>query len=83
MSSLKAGDEAVKQLLIVIEAHHDAGERTDHGLRPSWSGGRVTEGATGSLIQNQGRCNWLGDHSVGRVGGGTNHLVRPDVATLD
>jgi hypothetical protein len=50
ISSLQAGDEAVKTALDqLIEAHHDAAARTDHGHMQSGAESRQ-EGAPGALV---------------------------------
>lgn len=81
ISSLKAGDEAVKAALDqLIEAHHDAGGRTDHGHSQAGEAAR-DEGATGSLIQTQDVVV-AGDTSVGVSATDPITLIRPDFATI-
>jgi hypothetical protein len=81
ISSLEAGDEAVKSTLDqLIEAHHEAAAHPTHGHN---EGGEATraEGASGTLPQTQDVVI-PGDSSVGLPATDPVLNLRPDVATI-
>jgi len=81
ISSLQAGDEAVKSTLDqLIEAHHEAAAHATHGHN---EGGEATraEGAGGTLPQTQDVVI-PGDSSVGLPASDPVLNLRPDVATI-
>lgn len=81
ISSLSAGDEAVKNALDqLIEAHHDAGNRVDHGHTEGGDSSR-DEGAAGSLVQTTDVVV-EGDQSLGTAASEPVLQVRPDVMTI-
>lgn len=81
IASLQAGDEAVKAALDqLIDAHHDASPRLDHGHTQPGDASR-DEGATGSLMQTQ-HVVIDGDASQGPPGSDPVLQIRPDVATI-
>jgi hypothetical protein len=81
ISSLQAGDEAVKAALDqLIEAHHDAAPHIDHGHTQAGDAAR-DEGAPGSLIQTQDVVI-EGASSVGKPAVEPVLNLRPDVATI-
>lgn len=81
ISSLSAGDEAVKNALDqLIEAHHDAAGRVDHGHKEAGDSSR-DEGAAGGLVQTVDVVV-EGDDSVGAPASGPVLQLRPDVATI-
>jgi hypothetical protein len=81
ISSLEAGDEAVKSALDqLIESHHDAAEHIDHGHTQSGAESRQ-EGAGGMLEQSQ-ESVVLGNSDVGVPGSEPVLNLRPDVATI-
>ncbi|MCI0540779.1 MAG: hypothetical protein L0Z50_36735 [Verrucomicrobiales bacterium] len=81
ISSLQAGDEAVKAALDqLIEAHHDAGAHTHHGQTQTGAESRQ-EGATGGLVQSQDVV-LAGDATVGTEGSEPVLNLRPDIAAI-
>jgi hypothetical protein len=81
ISSLQAGDEAVKAALDqLIEEHHDAALHIDHGRTQAGDASRK-EGAPGSLVQAQDAVT-VADPSAGPAGSEPVLTVRPDLATL-
>lgn len=81
ISSLQAGDEAVKAALDqLIEAHHDAAAHTDHGHTQTGAESRQ-EGAAGALVQSQDVV-LTGDADVGVDGSEPVLNIRPDIATI-
>jgi hypothetical protein len=81
ISSLEAGDEAVKAALDqLIEAHHDAAIHPTHGHTEGGEANRM-DGATGSLVQTQDVVV-AGDSSVGVPASDPVLNMRPDVATI-
>lgn len=81
ISSLQAGDEAVKAALDqLIEAHHDAAAHITHGQS---EGGEATraEGAAGTLLQTEDVV-FEGDSSKGVAASEPIIYLRPDVATI-
>lgn len=81
ISSLQAGDEAVKAALDqLIEAHHDAATHTDHGHMQSGAESRQ-EGAAGALVQTQDVV-LTADADVGTLGSEPVLNLRPDIATI-
>lgn len=81
ISSLQAGDEAVKAALDqLIEAHHDAAAHTDHGHSQTGVETRQ-EGAAGALVQRQDIV-LTADPKVGVEGSEPVLIVRPDIATI-
>jgi hypothetical protein len=81
ISSLQAGDEAVKAALDqLIEAHHDLASHIHHGHTQP---GEVTrdDETSGTLMQSQDVVI-EGDSSVGVLAAEPVLLVRPDVATI-
>lgn len=81
ISSLQAGDEAVKAALDqLIEAHHDAAAHTGHGHTQTGAESRQ-EGAAGALVQTQ-HVVLTGDSDVGVPGSEPVLNIRPDVATI-
>lgn len=81
ISSLEAGDEAVKMTLDqLIESHHEAASHPTHGHYQGGDASRA-EGLTGSLTQTQDVVI-LGDSSVGIAASDPVLNMRPDVATI-
>jgi hypothetical protein len=81
ISSLQAGDEAVKAALDqLIEAHHDAAVHTDHGHTQTGAEARQ-EGAAGNLVQTQ-PVVLTGASDLGVEGSEPLLAIRPDVATV-
>jgi len=81
ISSLQAGDEAVKAALDqLIEAHHEAATHVDHGHSQAGQASRQ-EGIPGDLVQTQDVVI-EGDPSVGVAGSEPVLLMRPDIATI-
>lgn len=81
ISSLQAGDEAVKAALDqLIEAHHDAAQHVGHGHTQAGDAAR-DEGAPGSLIQTRDVVI-EGDQSTGKPATEPVLNLRPDVATI-
>lgn len=81
ISSLSAGDEAVKSALDqLIEAHHDAGGRVDHGHTEAGDSSR-DEGAAGGLVQTVDVVV-EGDNTLGLPASGPVLQLRPDVTTI-
>jgi len=81
ISSLQAGDEAVKNTLDqLIEAHHDAASHTDHGHVQAGDAAR-DEGVRGSLTQTQDVVT-IGEPTIGAVGTEPVLDLRPDIATI-
>ena len=81
LSSLQAGDEAVKATLDqLIEAHHDAAPHVDHGHNQAGKAAR-DEGASGSLIQTQ-EVVIESHENVGKPATEPVLNLRPDVATV-
>jgi hypothetical protein len=81
ISSLEAGDEAVKAALDqLIEAHHDAAIHPTHGHNEGGEASR-TDGANGTLVQTQDVVV-AGDSSVGVPASDPVLNMRPDVATI-
>ena len=81
ISSLEAGDEAVKAALDqLIEAHHDAAIHPTHGHNEGGEANRA-DGASGSLVQTQDVVV-AGDSSVGLPASDPTLNMRPDVATI-
>jgi len=81
ISSLQAGDEAVKAALDqLIEAHHDAAPNASPGES---QGGEVNraEGTGGGLVQTE-HVVVEGDSSVGVAASDPTLTMRPDVATV-
>lgn len=81
ISSLQAGDEAVKAALDqLIEAHHELASHVHHG---QWQAGEASrdEAAPGALIQTRDVIV-EGDKSIGTLGAEPVLLIRPDVATI-
>ncbi len=81
ISSLQAGDEAVKAALDqLIEAHHDAAVHLSHGhVQPG--GATREEGAGGTLTQTRDVVIEA-DSSVGTAASDPVLAVSPDVATM-
>lgn len=81
ISSLQAGDEAVKAALDqLIEAHHDAAARAAHGQTQGGEASRA-EGSTGTLQQSQDVVVEA-DSSVGVAASEPTLNMRPDVTAL-
>lgn len=81
ISSLQAGDEAVKAALDqLIEAHHEAAAHIDHGHDQPGESSR-DERAPGSLIQSVDVVI-DGDSTVGVATSEPTLELRPDVATI-
>jgi hypothetical protein len=81
ISSLQAGDEAVKAALDqLIEAHHDSASHTDHGHTQTGAESRQ-EGAAGALVQTQDVVLAAGA-DVGVQGSEPVLNLRPDIATI-
>ena len=81
ISSLQAGDEAVKAALDqLIEAHHDAALHAVHGHSEGGDTSRQ-EGGAGSLTQSQDVVI-TGDSSVGTPATTPVLQIRPDIATV-
>jgi hypothetical protein len=81
ISSLQAGDEAVKAALDqLIEAHHDAAPHTGHGHTQAGEASR-DEGVAGSLTQTQDVIV-EGDTTIGAIGTEPVLHLRPDVVTI-
>ena len=80
ISSLQAGDEAVKAALDqLIEAHHEAAMHSTHGHAEAGEATRDENVATGSLEQS--KTVVLEGHT-GEVTSGPVLLLRPDVAAF-
>ncbi len=81
ISSLDAGDEAVKQALDqLIEAHHDAATHIDVGQKQAGDESRL-DGAPGSLVQSQPIVIEV-DQPVGQNASEPVLQLQPDVATI-
>jgi hypothetical protein len=81
ISSLQAGDEAVKAALDqLIEAHHEAASHFDHGHSQAGQVSRQ-DGVAGDLVQTQDVIV-EGDTSIGVAGSEPVLLMRPDIATI-
>src|SRR6266545_7924718 len=81
ISSLQAGDEAVKAALDqLIEEHHDAASHAGHGHIQAGDASRK-EGAAGSLIQTE-NVVIAADASVGTAASEPVLQLRPDIATV-
>ena len=81
ISSLQAGDEAVKAALDqLIEAHHDAASHVDHGHTQAGQASR-DESAPGSLIQSRAVVI-AADSSVGVSATEPVLQLLPDAATI-
>ena len=81
ISSLQAGDEAVKAALDqLIEAHHDSASHPSHGHSQAGAENRE-EGTGGTLTQTQDIVV-EGDSSVGVTGSDPVLVVAPDLATI-
>jgi hypothetical protein len=81
ISSLQAGDEAVKAALDqLIEAHHDSASRVDHGHMQPGETSR-DEGAQGSLVQTRDIVI-VEDPSVGTSAADPILRLQPDIATI-
>ncbi len=81
ISSLEAGDEAVKAALDqLIEEHHDAAMHTRHGHVQGGEASRA-EGVSGTLTQTQDVVV-VADSSVGVAATEPVLKLRPDVATI-
>lgn len=81
ISSLQAGDEAVKSALDqLIEAHHDAATHAIHGHGQPGEASR-DEGIGGTLIQTEDVIV-EGDASIGVLAPEPVLLVKPDLATI-
>lgn len=81
ISSLQAGDEAVKVALDqLIEAHHDAASHTDHGHMQTGAESRM-EGAAGALVLSQDVV-LTADTNVGVEGSEPLLNLRPDIAVI-
>lgn len=80
ISSLQAGDEAVKAALDqLIEAHHDMAAHVDHGHTQPGDASR--DSANGTLVQSRDVVV-EGDPSVGVPSNDPVLQIRPDVATV-
>jgi hypothetical protein len=81
ISSLQAGDEAVKAALDqLIEAHHDAASHASHGRTQAGDASR-DEGTGGTLLQTQDIVV-AGDSSIGVNSSGPVLNIAPDIATI-
>lgn len=81
ISSLEAGDEAVKATLDqLIESHHEAAAHVTHGRSEGGEASRA-EGVNGTLTQTQDVVV-SGDSSVGVPASDPVLNLRPDVATI-
>ncbi len=81
ISSLQAGDEAVKTALDqLIEAHHDAATHVHHGHTQAGAASRQ-EGVGGTLVQTEDVVV-EGDASLGLAATGPVLQLRPDIATI-
>lgn len=79
ISSLQAGDEAVKAALDqLIEAHHDAASHATHGHSEAGEASRQ-EGIGGTLTQTQA---FVVQSSDGEVASDPVLAIRPDIATI-
>lgn len=80
ISSLQAGDEAVKAALDqLIEAHHDSAAHSTHG---NVQGGESTREAAGGTLVLTEDVVVEGDSSLGVAGTEPTLCLRPDVATV-
>jgi hypothetical protein len=81
ISSLQAGDEAVKAALDqLIESHHDSASHASHGHGQPGAANRE-QGTSGTLIQTQDVVV-PGDSSLGKPGTDPVLHIMPDVATI-
>jgi hypothetical protein len=81
ISSLQAGDEAVKAALDqLIEAHHEAAPHASHGKIQGGEANRF-EGASGTLTQTE-EVVVKADSTVGVPGTEPTLNLRPDVTTI-
>jgi hypothetical protein len=81
ISSLQAGDEAVKAALDqLIESHHDTGTRTDPGQTQPGEEAR-RDGLGGPLVQSQSVV-LDGNASIGDPASDPVILLRPDIVTI-
>jgi hypothetical protein len=81
ISSLQAGDEAVKAALDqLIEAHHDSASHASHGHGQA-GGENREEGTSGTIVQTQDIVV-EGDSSVGATGSDPVLAISPDLATI-
>lgn len=81
ISSLQAGDEAVKAALDqLIEAHHDAAHRASHGTTQGGEASR-SEGGAGTLTQTE-HVVVKTDGAVGMPATEPTLTLRPDVTTI-
>ncbi|MBK9126361.1 MAG: hypothetical protein IPM13_00970 [Phycisphaerales bacterium] len=81
ISSLQAGDEAVKAALDqLIESHHELSSHVHHGQAQAGEASR-DEAAPGSLMQSSDVVV-EGDPSLGALGADPVLLMRPDVGTI-
>jgi len=81
ISSLQAGDEAVKAALDqLIEAHHEQASHVHHGQSQPGEASR-DEAAPGALVQSRDVVV-EGDSSIGALGTEPVLHLRPDVATI-
>lgn len=81
ISSLQAGDEAVKATLDqLIEAHHDAADHTDHGHVQGGAESRQ-QGEPGALSQTE-NVIVLGGSDLGTPSVTPVLNLRPDIATI-
>lgn len=81
ISSLQAGDEAVKAALDqLIEAHHDAADHTDHGHVQGGAESRQ-QGESGALSQTE-NVVVLGGSDLGTPSVEPVLNLRPDIATI-
>jgi len=81
ISSLQAGDEAVKAALDqLIDAHHDAAPHVQHGHTQAGDASRQ-EGGEGTLIQSQ-NVIVEGPASTGSLGTDPVLQLRPDFGTI-
>ncbi len=81
ISSLQAGDEAVKAALDqLIEAHHEAASHIDHGHTQAGGASRQ-EGMPGAITQTQDVVI-ESEAPAGAAGSEPVLLMRPDIATI-
>jgi hypothetical protein len=81
ISSLQAGDEAVKAALDqLIEAHHDAGPHTHHGHTQAGTDSRQ-EGSAGTLAQTQDVVK-TAEQDVGVEGSEPVLSLRPNIPVI-
>jgi hypothetical protein len=81
IASLQAGDEAVKSALDqLIESHHDAADRVNHGHTQSGDSSRQ-EGAPGALVLTQDVVTEDAP-TVGTLGSEPVLQLRPDISTI-